>query len=852
MGNTKVLGTKKNTRWLGFGTTLDAPFVLPLVKDLTPIKSVDLSELYKFDGVDDYVDCGNGILSLINGTDNFIAESKATNIIGGETNHSILRLGSGGAGNILIYCKGDSDTSVIFGITTDGTGTFESTYTLPNGLKNTDEHIYKLVLGSGRAQGYVDDIEIFDRAITGVVAIGTSNMYIGIRPGLTHKFIGEIKYVKFTIDNVIISSYDLTSAKLGSEQVLDLSGNGNHGTSIGKGTFTRTTSKTGIDYAGNVVEVGTDVPVFEGARFINDSKGWSDKLPEKAIEFDSNNDEYVDCGDINLALSSVSFFVPYQPKDLTIASPILSKETATGRAFYIIQNGANLNIRFDGLSDDFDLGSGFFTDLSKVFIGVCYDGSFMRIYKNGDLFLEFISAGTINDTADTFQIGSNIRGSSYCKGIIDQPIMWNTGLTGEEVMQQYLYNKKGENYVVAPENVVLHLLLNEESQTQTDISGNGNDGTFYSAGVPATPTLVDGVYDSDTRISNDVLKGISIEGQSTNILNGSNDLSNTTYWSQFNSPTITSIDDAPYKTGYNISNTTANGFCSITSAPQLIPSSNTYTVYAIVRKSTSSRFSLGHRDLDVSTFRALVDFVFVGEVPEVDTITDGVSANVTEIGNGWYLCEVQTTTTVSGNNSRVAYFYPTGYNNAVTGDTDINLLQVEQGSFASSYIPTTTTAVTRTADVSSYDMTDQLEQGQGSLYCEFEGLGESTIAQRLFSLSDGTINNKIDAFINSGDNKLRYQIFDSGIEYVDDRTPSGINFNQKNKFIITYKNNEVKGYLNGTLISTDNSATIPTNLNMINIGSWYSGTNQLNGNEKYFKYNKEVLDEATAKRLTTL
>jgi len=106
---------------------------------------------------------------------------------------------------------------------------------------------------------------------------------------------------------------------------------------------------------------------------------------------------------------------------------------------------------------------------------------------------------------------------------------------------------------------------------------------------------------------------------------------------------------------------------------------------------------------------------------------DYISADITPVGNGWYRCSVL------NSSSNVAYSiaaYPDSYNPGsqppkFVGDGTSGMYfwgaQVEVGSFPTSYIPTTTTALTRSADVAEItgsNFSSWYNQSEGSFYYE--------------------------------------------------------------------------------------------------------------------------------------
>ena len=175
--------------------------------------------------------------------------------------------------------------------------------------------------------------------------------------------------------------------------------------------------------------------------------------------------------------------------------------------------------------------------------------------------------------------------------------------------------------------------------------------------------------------------------------------------------------------------------------------------------------------------------------------------------------------------------------------------QVETGTQATSYIPTTTTPMDRVADSLHYAVGDVITQGQGSLYYEFLGGNISSTVRRILNLSDGTYSNRIYPYIKDTGGVALICVT-AGITTVSIGTATILS--TLNKLLVSYETNSVKLYVNGVLFGTDTNCAIPINLTTLSIGCSHDGTLQLNteiGNIKYFK---EVLTKAQAIKLTTL
>ena len=104
----------------------------------------------------------------------------------------------------------------------------------------------------------------------------------------------------------------------------------------------------------------------------------------------------------------------------------------------------------------------------------------------------------------------------------------------------------------------------------------------------------------------------------------------------------------------------------------------------------------------------------------------GATATIRNAGNGFYRCAMTFTTAVgqTGINARI-YLINTGTNISYTGDGTSGIYiygaQIEAGAFATSYIPTTTTSLTRNGDQASMtgaNFTSWFIAGPGTLYTQ--------------------------------------------------------------------------------------------------------------------------------------
>lgn len=115
------------------------------------------------------------------------------------------------------------------------------------------------------------------------------------------------------------------------------------------------------------------------------------------------------------------------------------------------------------------------------------------------------------------------------------------------------------------------------------------------------------------------------------------------------------------------------------------------------------------------------------------------SATITAFPNGWYRCVVTGTSSVVTVNPKLQ---PSTGSVDVNGEAAIYLgdgasghyvwgAQLEQAAFVSSYIPTTTVAVTRNADVLTYPVAGNIIDAAGTGYAEFTARANDTGNSRL-------------------------------------------------------------------------------------------------------------------------
>lgn len=205
-------------------------------------------------------------------------------------------------------------------------------------------------------------------------------------------------------------------------------------------------------------------------------------------------------------------------------------------------------------------------------------------------------------------------------------------------------------------------------------------------------------------------------------------------------------------------------------------------------------------------------------------------------GNGWY--RVGFTATFTSNNAINIYTSTDGVfaNRSYLGDVTKGIFvfgaQVETGADVTTYIPTTTTAVTRNADVATItgtDFSDWWQAGRGGV--SVSAIPSTVIGTRpLIQFDDATADNLI---------ALQGNTTDPELYIVDSTTPQAQidagTIAAGTPYTLTgwWQTDFCAARLNNSARVVDNSATIPT-VTQARLGS--DGTNYLNGHLATINY----------------
>ena len=274
----------------------------------------------------------------------------------------------------------------------------------------------------------------------------------------------------------------------------------------------------------------------------------------------------------------------------------------------------------------------------------------------------------------------------------------------------------------------------------------------------------------------------------------------------------------------------------------------TYTLSAFVKKGGSRYVVFG--DAGDSLWRVVTADLNNGVI----TNEYNSSGTITAYKNGWYRITCVITRTNSGTIQFSLGASETSSNSGLPSFNNTSLsvyaygCQIEaNSSYATSYIPTQGSSVTRLAESCNNGANEQvINSTEGVLYAEISALDESQSVTTL-TISDGSLSNRVLIGLVSGE--IRGQFVSSGNDI--SRDSSGLIIENFNKIACYYKSNIFKVFVNGFQVGS--TATATSALSGITELSFDRGDGALDfyGNVKDVRVYNTALTDAELKALTT-
>jgi len=348
--------------------------------------------------------------------------------------------------------------------------------------------------------------------------------------------------------------------------------------------------------------------------------------------------------------------------------------------------------------------------------------------------------------------------------------------------------------------------------------------------VPQLLTAASGVARFDHNPTTFESLGLLIEEQRTNLLLYSEQFDNAS-WTKNNSSITANTVIAPdgALTGDKLVEDTATA-SHLVLTPAVVVSGSLYT-YSTYIKRAERRYALMAVLTAFPTTAIQIDL-------DTGTVSTGtgspLNAFCVPAGNGWFRCgfSIAATSSVGGQFNIYASENGLWSSRSYTGDGYSGIYiwgtQVELGAFATSYIPTVASQVTRAADAASMTGTNfssWYNQAEGSFYASvvLSQTPTQLNSQIIFVASDNTTSNRVIVSLGSGSSGNINALVTTGGVTQAQTTNGSLSTAGAYQYANAYKVNDFASVANGGVAATDTSGTIPV-VDRLYLGVNSSGT----------------------------
>ena len=557
-------------------------------------------------------------------------------------------------------------------------------------------------------------------------------------------------------------------------------------------------------------------------------------IPESGIVyFTSTSDTdriqiYGDSGSVNTTLNSVSV------KEVTSADMDVTRATAGTRVDEDgLVNYAEVvgDSALTGNNSNFDTGIGGW---------VTYNGG--TLTHSTDKLEVTLTTGESGARIDT---NSLISGGQIGKTFKVRARIWQ-GTTSNTLFKIFIGGVQ-ENITISSTPTYFEVELTPSSTSMLTIyraGGSGGIGTYFIDDVTVKEVTRDNVPRID--YTGGGCPHILSEPQRTNLVTYSEDFTDSSWNLDGSNVNLTRTPNATTSPsgennatkliGNNISKDPSTSYIGVSTS-----AATPYTTSVFAKK--------GEYDYLVSGIGSYASGYYAifnlsnGTVSTSPTAS-GTTASIEDYGNGWYRCLVNTTNTGGGEflfiSPSVDGTLTTNYTNTTNG-IYVWGGQVEEGSYVTSYIPTSGSTVTRNQDIFTRDGIGSLiNSTEGVLFAEIAALSDNDGTYRSLSISDSSRNNEIEIDY-TNDEKIRVLVKSGGGTIFS--TSFIIDTTIFNKVAVKYKLNDFAVFINGTEEYTITSGAIPIGLNRLAFDRGDGGTPFYAKVKQLQVYNTALTDE---------
>ena len=508
------------------------------------------------------------------------------------------------------------------------------------------------------------------------------------------------------------------------------------------------------------------------------------------------------------------------------------------------QNNQQLWLVQDSVGQSIISSGSFFSNAGGK-LSCCYKINDLAMSVNGSAVVTDLSQG-ISSLINQIRIGDANDGATNrnINGHISRLRYFNKRLTDKQL----------EDLCRPEEQLKLDLKFSE-NLSLTPVAGpapsfsRASTGTYFNAsGVLTSASINTPRFDHVFSGGKWVSKGLLLEEQRTNSQNWSEDFTNA-FWTKSSASISANSSTSPdgNLTADKLVENSSNAYHNFYDTG-FLPSSGQSITLSIFVKSSGRQFVQFYPSGGLGSGYANFDIVngILGSISGT-----GITASIQNAGNGWFRCSM----TQSSCTAATAYFQfgIIPFSNSVQGaaylgdgNSGVFIFGAmrESGSFPTSYIPTTTTSVVRSADVcqiTGADFSGFYNQSEGSIIVEFDTNAPSV------PLGTSGFNTQVAAFRDSGNNRRIYigtENFSGRRFYIDNRSGSSstispgaiIGNGVLNKASCAYRVDDIAASFDGGSILTDNAQLVPTVITLVDFGTSPANDNYLCGHISRLRY----------------
>ena len=337
-------------------------------------------------------------------------------------------------------------------------------------------------------------------------------------------------------------------------------------------------------------------------------------------------------------------------------------------------------------------------------------------------------------------------------------------------------------------------------------------GLVATSYIETTSTAVSvGSYDNVPRLnytagSTSSCPSLLLEPQRTNLIDNSEYFG---AWTQLNSNGTTNATISPenVSNAYLLTEDTSNNqhrlslMRSVTSGVDYV-----FSVYAKPNGRSKIRVRLENSGVGSGAINVSFDIQ--------NGISLSANGTIENVGNGWYRC-IATGTSTSTGKLAILNLLDDDYNFTYTGDGSSGAYfygaQLEEASYATSYIPTYGATVTRVTDnCEKSGISSLLGQTEGSVFFEYTvSSDDTTTFSRILNLRNASSSEQI-YLQQDADNAFKAVVYNGSNQFIGNTTSGFAIKGTTYKMALAYKDSDYAFYIDGVSIETSSASGLGT------------------------------------------